>query len=165
MSLFSIFVLLSFTEKDNKKTVPIFMDIDYKGEKNLYDQPGGSVIKNLKHNLEEEDYIGFNIISRNDSVFYVEAYYSIKGFISKGWIKKDKYLGIYARNYDVKMKLYKEPNINSKVLWHEEYNPSMYEVIDSSGEWLKIKVVTKNKTYEGWIPPEMQCANVYSTCS
>lgn len=141
------------------------MDIDYEGEKNLYDTPGGSVIKILKHNLEDEDYIGFKIISRNDSMFYVEAYYSIKGFIAKGWIKKDKYLGIYARSYDTNLKLYKEPGVNSEILASEEYNPCMYQVIDSSGGWLKIKAKIKNKTYEGWISPDMQCANVYSTCS
>lgn len=41
----------------------------------------------------------------------------------------------------------------------------MYEVIDFEGKWLKIKAKINGKKYVGWIPPEEQCCNVYSTCN
>ena len=46
-----------------------------------------------------------------------------------------------------------------------EYNPEMYEVVDFEGKWLKVKTKINGKNYEGWLSPEMQCSNVYSTCS
>lgn len=141
------------------------MDIEYEGVKYLYNEPGGRIIKELKHDSEAEDFIRFTVINRNDSMFYVEACYSIKGFISKGWVKKDKLLGIYSRAYDKNMKLYSEPNRSSSIVYQEGYKPEMYNVIDSHGQWLKIKLTVKGKVYEGWMPPEIQCSNVYSTCS
>ena len=47
----------------------------------------------------------------------------------------------------------------------KEYNPNMYEVSDFDGKWLKIKTEVKGQKYEGWMPPDEQCSNVYSTCN
>jgi hypothetical protein len=165
--IFALFVplIFSFGIKQDIGATEIFMDINYKGIKLLYDKPQGHIIKRMKHDLEGEDFVTFIIIDRNDSMFHVKAYYSIKGFISKGWIKKDKYLGIYSRAYDQNLKVYQNPNKTSQIICQEGYNPKMYNVIDSYGRWLKIRVITKGKVFEGWIPPEMQCANVYSTCN
>lgn len=63
------------------------------------------------------------------------------------------------------MNIYAEPNKSSHILYQEEYNPRMYNVIDSHGTWLKIRIALKRKVIEGWISSEMQCANVYSTCN
>lgn len=165
VSIVFISSFLSFGIKQERNAVDIFMDIDYDGIKYLYNTPGGRVIKKLQHNIEGEDFILFSIIGRNDSMFHVKAYYSMKGYISDGWIKKDKHLGIYSRAYDRNLKLHKEPNTKSSIICEERYKPEMYIVIDSYGQWLKIKVVINGKEHKGWISPEMQCANVYSTCS
>ena len=140
------------------------MDIDYKGSKLLYDEPGGRVVKKLKHDFANEDFIVFSIINKNDSMFQVAAYYSIKGYIGKGWIKKDKHLGIYSRAYSQNLVLYSAPSKKSKIVYNKEDSYEVYIVTDYQGQWLKVKITLRGKTYEGWMPPEMQCSNVYSTC-
>jgi hypothetical protein len=99
-------------------------------------------------------------------MFYVSVYYGIGGFIAKGWIKKDKNIGIYSRAYDQPLKLYSAPDKDSKVnCIINEYNPEMYIVIDCIGEWLKVKTILHGKEYIGWLSPDMQCCDVYTTCS
>lgn len=51
------------------------------------------------------------------------------------------------------------------ILVDEEYNPEMYEVTDFEGKWLKINAKIRGQVYSGWMPPELQCSNVYSTCN
>lgn len=51
------------------------------------------------------------------------------------------------------------------VITENKYNPKMYEVIDFEGNWLKIKTKVGDKICQGWMPPEMQCSNIYSTCN
>lgn len=41
----------------------------------------------------------------------------------------------------------------------------MYIVVGCSGDWLKVKRIKGDKIYTGWLSPEMQCDNPYSTCS
>ncbi|HML64433.1 MAG TPA: hypothetical protein PKC55_06350 [Dysgonomonas sp.] len=164
--VYLLFVSSSFSfEIKQKEDVSIFMDIDYKGSKLLYDEPGGHVVKKLKHDFVNEDFIVFNIINKNDSMFQVEAYYSIKGYIGKGWIKKDKHLGIYSRAYGSQpLRLYSKPSMKSRVVYTEGVSTSMYVVTDYHGQWLKVKISVGGKIHEGWMPWEMQCSNVYSTC-
>ena len=51
------------------------------------------------------------------------------------------------------------------IITEKEYNPNVYQVLDFEGKWLKVQVRIKGKIYVGWMSPEMQCANPYSTCS
>lgn len=154
-----------FCQNNIKCNAYVFLNPDFKGTKALYDKPNGKIIKYLQHNFNEEDYIGFKILDKNDSMFYVSANYEIKGFIAKGWIKKDKNIGIYSRAYDCSLKLYSKPNISSKINYTiKQYDPNMYVVVDCCGKWLKIKKIYNGVSHSGWISPDMQCSNVYSTC-
>jgi len=166
----SIFLILFcstlFAQQKPKCDTSAFLSLDFKGKKSIYDKPSGKVIRFLKQDFKNEDYITFEIIDKNDSMFYVSASYEIAGFISKGWIKKDCNIGIYSRAYDTPLKLYTNPNTTSKISCIiKEYNPNMYIVIDCIGQWLKVKTIYKGKLYIGWMSPDMQCCNVYSTCS
>ena len=62
-------------------------------------------------------------------------------------------------------KMFNPYNEKEIIAIDKKYNPNMYEVIDFEGKWLKIKAKINGKKYEGWIPPEEQCCNVYSTCN
>ena len=147
----------------------IFLDIDYTGAVNIYDKPGGKTIQSLKHDMEDENFLMFTILQKNDSMFLVNAYYSIPQFDSTsvtGWIKKNNKLEIYSRAYNEPLILYTYPDKNKGVKTIlKEYYPDMWIVTDCHKNWLKVKAMIEGKLYEGWISPEMQCCNVYTTCS
>jgi hypothetical protein len=164
---FVVFNLCLFAQTNTKCNACTFLNTEIKGEKALFDKPGGEIINYQKHNLEGKNYYNLIILDKNDSMFYALVEYAIDGeFITKGWIKKDRNIGIYSRAYNEPLKLYCEPNESSKVnCIIKEYNPEMYIVTDCVGEWLKVKTIFHGKEYTGWMSPTMQCCNVYSTCS
>lgn len=148
----------------------VFLDIDFTGEIYVYDKPDGKIIKTLKNNIEETNFVMLDLLQKNDSMFYVIAYNSLEeDTITRGWIMKSHHLGIYSRMYTPEIDpliLYENPNDSLQIVAKDtEYNPEMYEVVDFEGKWLKVKTKINGKNYEGWLSPEMQCSNVYSTCS
>lgn len=153
--------------QNNTNYVSVFLDIDFSGKVQIFDKPKGTVIKTLKNNINEEDFIMFDLLEKNDSMFYITAYSSLDNtFITKGWIYKNNHIGIYSSTYNRNFILYKMPyNEKEIIAIDKEYNPNMYEVIDFESRWLKIKAKINGKKYKGWIPPEEQCSNVYSTCN
>ncbi len=160
------FFWLAGHSQEHKYSVPVLMDIDFPGVKYLYDTPGGRVVRELRHNAREEDFVVFTILDKNDSMFYVSADYCIKGHIGKGWIKKDDTVGIYSRAYNKPLVLFKSPDPGSGAeCVMEEYHPGVFVVTDCAGRWLKVRVRCNGKDYQGWMAPDMQCANPYSTCS
>lgn len=153
-----------------EETATIFLDINFTGDINIFDKPGGKIITTLKNNITEENFVMFDLLQKNDSMFYVIAYYSLdESIITKGWVFKNSHYGIYSRMYNPEVRpliLFENPNDTLHVIVKEtKYNPNIYEVIDFDGNWLKVKVNINDKVYQGWIPPEMQCSNVYTTCS
>lgn len=145
----------------------VFLDIDYYEEIDVYNHPQGEVIYKIKNDSIREDYILFGLIDKSDNMFFVTAYSSLSNSIlAKGWIKKNSHLGIFSSMYQGNMFLYEKPDENSIVKnVIEHYSPDMYEVLDFRGKWLKITAKGKGKSIEGWMPPEEQCCNVYSTCN
>jgi hypothetical protein len=144
----------------------IFIDTDYKGKINLLKEPDGKVIKAIQHNFKDEDYIILDVKEWAGAFLYVEASYSIGGLIAKGWIKKSKELSIYARAYTGSLVLYNSPgNINNKSFVLKGYIPDRLQVSGCNGEWLKVHIENNKKMYQGWLAPDMQCANPYTTCN
>lgn len=81
------------------------------------------------------------------------------------WIE-NKYVGIYSAKYNSTLNLYAEANVKSKIMFKiKEYFTEPLNIISCSGNWLYVSVTLKNKVYKGWMAPEDQCANVYSTCN
>lgn len=152
--------------QENKYNIPVLMDINYTGVKYLYDKPDGRVIHKLAHDIKDEDYIVLTILDKSDTMFYINAEYSFKGYIGSGWIKKDKTICIYSRAYNNELNLYKAPNYESGIQCTiPKYNPGLYTVTDCDDKWLRVNTYFEGKYYEGWLAPNMQCANPYSTCS
>ena len=148
----------------------IFLDIDFVGDINIYDLPNGEVVSTIRNNADEENFVLFDLLQKNDSMFYVAAYYSLDDdFIAKGWVFKCKHFVVYDRMYNPEkypLILYEKPNDTSRIICKKMYYTiGAHEVIDFSGKWLKVKVIINRKMYEGWLSPEMQCCNVYSTCN
>jgi hypothetical protein len=132
----------------------------------LFDRPGGKVMKTLRQNVSGEDFLLFELQDQNDSMFYVKASYAIRGLIDSGWIRKDRHIGIRARNYQGQpLPMFKGPDESSGVrIYYPGYTSRLYQVTDFSGNWLKVKITFRKKTYSGWLAPEMQCSNVYTSC-
>ncbi len=154
-------------QKASKVIGTILLHPDAKESISIFDKPSGKIIKRLKHDLKEDDYLEFEIIGKNDSMFQVKANYAIKGFFVKGWIMKNNlHLGIYARNYSTTLYLYKgtsyKTQISAKI---KKYYPDILHVNDCKNGWLFIEAKIGGKMYKGWMSPDMQCANAYTTCS
>lgn len=145
----------------------VFFDIEISGEINVFDKPHGKVIKTLQYDKNDENCIMFDLLEKNDSMYYVVAYTSMFGkLLAKGWIDKDNHLAIYSSIGVGNFVLYKVPHDKKNILAVEkEYTGDSYNVIDFDGQWLQIEAKINGKTYKGWIPPKEQCSNVYSTCN
>lgn len=145
----------------------ILIDIDYKGPVNLYDSTG-LIIKELKNNSKVDDCIGLTIVGKNDSMYCVIAHYLLKNeIIAKGWIKMDNpHLSIYSRNCGSMpiLNLYQKAEKNSKIQDVIKVHTDYLHIKDCENNWLLVSVVISNKKYEGWISPDMQCSNPYTTC-
>ncbi|MPM49013.1 hypothetical protein SDC9_95741 [bioreactor metagenome] len=97
---------------------------------------------------------------------YVSASKILHDTIPKiGWIET-KYLGIYATDW-TNVKLYSHPNINSKVksiIIRPEWYP--FNILKCKGNWLYVSYLDGDGVIkEGWLPPDNQCSNPYSTCN
>ena len=97
------------------------------------------------------------------------ASYLIAGEIEEGWIKEDSTIGVYARVYPVgdSLRLMSAPGKSSiaKPL-KIAYTTQLFQVIDCNLKgWLKVSILFDGKKNEGWIAPEDQCDNPYTTCN
>ena len=97
--------------------VTVFLDIDFSGEVPVFDKPSGKVIKTLKNNIDEENFIMFDLLEKNDSMLYIIAYLSLdKTLITKGWIYKNTHLGIYSSTYNRNFVLYRTSHNKKEVI-------------------------------------------------
>ncbi|MGI6291429.1 MAG: hypothetical protein ACOXZH_03235 [Bacteroidales bacterium] len=146
----------------------VFLSPDFEGIVEVFDiPPYGKKVKELKNNMEEGNIVMFDLLQKNDSMYYVLAYSGLTNeILATGWIHKKNKLSICFLAYDRDLVIYRNVNDRSdKILSDKEYLVTDVEVIDYEGEWLKIKFKYKGIFHVGWLPPEMQCANPYTTCS
>lgn len=143
----------------------VLMNPDFSGKTELYDNKG-NIIKYLEHNFRYEDFIVFHLKEDNDSLFKVTARYSlVKGGVSKGWIKKSAVIGTYLTSYKGNIAIYSEPSKKSNKSTIPEWTNQLVQISACKSNWVKISLWQKGKLYIGWIPPETQCANPYTTCN
>lgn len=83
---------------------------------------------------------------------------------STAWIHAGN-LSTATRNYkDESIPLYQKTNKESKVVG-ELHGQQIVHIYGGSGNWAYVKGKGKNGIeVEGWLEPEMQCANPYTTC-
>jgi len=145
------------------------INIDFKNDVSILDKPNGNIIKKLRHNFEEEDFLILTIKKDTVGYFKVEISYSIKENSNIiGWIKKDTNIGTFAKNYSQKEKLnlYSKPNKKSKINSNvPNWTNQLYVIEKCSEKWVYVKIKYKGKIKEGWLEPEMQCDNPYTTCN
>ncbi|MDX1752072.1 MAG: hypothetical protein R3259_02725 [Salinimicrobium sediminis] len=144
--------------------------VNWQSEKiiKVYDQPDGLEIAALRNKTEEENFLFFDILETQPGFFKVEIKYAFDSDPIVGWIKKEKEIGLYARNYDSDkiLKFYSSPDKNSKIRAElNEYVPEFYQILNCQNQWAMVRLVWNEKVYEGWIEPQMQCANSYTTCN
>jgi len=164
--IFCLVSVASFAQSD-KKTCSLIIDPDYKGSIAVYNKPNGKMIISIRQNYKEEDFLTFNISSQTTGFFYGTLEYSISGKKIKGWIKKAKYVGIYARNYSVtKLNLYLNPNLQAAVSSViPDWTNQLYQVTSYNKSWVYVTIVYKGEIKNGWLSPDMQCSNPYTTCN
>ena len=149
-------------------TLEMIIQPEYKGAVVLYDRPNGKIVASLKHDFEEEDYLILSASNQTAEFFYGTLEYSISGKKLKGWVKKGKHIGTYARHYEPgkPLKLMSEASVDSKVTaTAPEWANQFYQVTAFDKKWAYVKVLSKGQVKQGWLSPEMQCANPYTTCN
>jgi lipoprotein len=158
---------LEYRNHTDTNFLTVFLNIEFSGTVAVYDIPHGKIIKYVQNDIEEEDFVMFDLLQKQDSMYYVIAYSGLTNIIlAKGWISKNNHLDIYFSAYDSDLIVYKNANDRGvKMFSDKEHLFNDIEVLDFENNWLKIKFNYKGRSYNGWLPPEMQCANPYTTCS
>lgn len=110
----------------------------------LKEESNAGAIVQLLHS--KDNYIAINV---NGEITYV----------------KQGYLAVNTRNYNGKtLCLYDQPNYDSEVVYKttQEHTVTIYNIWNG---WLYVCINEKNrdKVY-GWIEPDMQCPNPFTSC-
>ena len=68
----------------------VFLSPDFEGIVEVFDiPPYGKKVKELKNNMEEGDIVMFDLLQKNDSMYYVLAYSGLTNeILATGWIHK-----------------------------------------------------------------------------
>ena len=158
---------LEYRNHSDTNFLTVFLNIEFEGTVTVFDIPHGKITKYVQNDIKEEDFVMFDLLQKQDSMYYVVAYSGLTDrILAKGWISKNNHLDIYFSAYDRDLVIYKNANDRKKKMFSDkEYLFDNIEVLDFENNWLKIKFNYKGRSYNGWLPPEMQCANPYTTCS
>lgn len=156
------FLLLSCNdtkEKCDDIQVRAFTHYNSNQKLDIYNEPfNGKLLKKMDPH-EEAGYI-LQIIGAEKDFFKV----SFEDLDLKNvWVKKGT-LGLITRNYDdQKLNLYSKPNLDSSVssvLQKEQ----IVRVLGACNKWAYVETISDGEIKRGWLQPEMQCANPYTTC-
>lgn len=130
---------------------------------NVYNKPEGEIIAKLPP-AEEAGHI-VNIVDIEKGFFKIEfEFIKETNLKSKyAWVKKGT-LGLVTRNYDNKeLNLYDKPNIDSSVASVLK-GEQIVKVLDVCNKWAYVETISQGDTKRGWLQPDMQCGNPYTTC-
>ncbi|MFN8417473.1 MAG: hypothetical protein U0U66_14160 [Cytophagaceae bacterium] len=144
------------------------IDITYLGEIEIYDNPGGSVVKKMRNDSINEDFLYLNILQQTPTHFYVFISYSVQKDSITGWIKKENYIGAYIKNdkYPMDLILYNRCiNSEKTKVVYSDWTPAFLTIDKYHNGWLYVTNTQNGKKIKGWIQTEGLCANPYSTCS
>lgn len=166
------FLCIACSQRKEANTVcdcSALIDPEFSKEIEVYEWPNGKLKQKIQSNHIDEDFIMLSMIGRQNGFYRVKASYSIAGQIVEGWIKQDIHIGVYARAYPVgdSLRLMSAPEKTSTANSLKiGYTTQLFEVIDCNSKgWLKVSILLNGKRLEGWIAPEDQCDNPYTTCN
>ena len=133
----------------------------------LYQKINGSIIDYTMNDTIREVYPFIGIYKIKGSFAKVEiSEFEGEEYIQKvGWIET-KYLGTNLNNYSGITPIMSEPDQQSTVVF-EVINPQWgdyYRILDAYDGWLKIENIY-NPQEKGWLAPQYQCNNPYTTCN
>lgn len=125
----------------------------------VYEPSGGKVLKSIGPD-EEAGWI-VNIIGKQDNYFLInikdlslDSIFVLKGTIS-----------LNTRNYDgQQIELYKLSDKHSEIVAYLNGEQTV-KILDVCKEWAYVEGKRANgKNVKGWLEPDMQCGNPYTTC-
>lgn len=156
----------------------------------IFDSQLNNFVKPLylyKHAIDNHNEIIDSVIN-NDSIFYFFKVFNIKNkFVegeligsvihplyekyksqlktTKGWVKKESIV-LYFSCYDTLI-LYKQPKYDSEKIKIPQPILSPVKVINCQNNWAFIKYENKklSQIVYGWLAPENQCTNPFTTCN
>ena len=127
-------------------------------------------IDSVINDTMRENYVFIDIYQIKNGMAEISANYffdSISGVACPsvyGWMEV-KFIGTNLANYSSIVKAYASPNRSSDVVFEIVYPHwgDWYPVKDASKGWLYIQNIY-NASQCGWVAPEDQCNNPYTTC-
>jgi len=119
------------------------------------------VVYELNNDTIKENYFIIIIYQINNNWAEISAYSPNEEIQQKGWIQLFN-IGILTSDYPI---LFDKPNKNSSFIMIKNYDYNYLDIIDCKNNWLKVKYLDKVNIYRGWLPPDNQCANPYTTCN
>ena len=165
--LLFIFYFISQNFGQNKCNCEAFIDWQYTAKIPIFDKPNGIVLDSISNDSINEDFIMMIIIESQNDYFKAIFQFEISDYYLEGWVRKSDYIGVYGRNYsgDV-FYLYSEPNNNSKIASVvDTWIPETYTIVECNDDWAEVRMIYKNKVYNGWMEKKMRCPNPYTTCN
>ena len=139
----------------------------YDGDIVIYETPNGTIIDTIRNDLENENFLFFNISDTREEFLSVSIGLGMDTISINGWIKSSSNIGTYARNYSgTPLKLYESPDTNSIVRTTiPKYYEEVYKIKECKGEWVEVEVIIEDTVYSGWLEKNMQCPNSYTYCN
>jgi hypothetical protein len=164
-------IYISTTNAQNASTCSCVAIInpDFKGKVSILSKPNGGIVKQMQHNFSEEDFLMLKIYKDSLNFFYGQISYALTPQkFETGWFQKSKELGTYTRNYasNDTLKLYSQASVKSKIRVRIPYWINrMVTISKCDKDWIYVKINDKGITKEGWLSPDKQCPNPYTTCN
>lgn len=126
--------------------------------------PGGGIRYRIQNDSANDDYFSLAINGYANGFFLVTPV-SIARRGEEAWIARE-HVRVFARNYSTSLTLHAQPRADSppQAVVEDWWN-GLYSVLRCDGAWLYVGATIDGQSYEGWMPPEMQCDNPYTTCN
>ncbi|MFC6996154.1 hypothetical protein [Rufibacter roseus] len=171
MNIFYFLLVLSFLPFRTaiiQKPCELLVNPDYTETIRVYEKPEGNLVTTVAHDVEAEDFILLSVTQQTSNFYFAAVSFAVSGKSYKGWIKKGKHIGTYARDYDAAtpLTLYKEPSTYAGVsVVASERVSNFLEVTSINEGWVRVKLNMNGRVIQGWLSPEAQCSNPYTTCN
>ena len=129
----------------------------------IFDRPNGAIVDSIVNSPAIDELYVMEIIECKNEWFFIEAHLPTSDSTSHiGWIRYPN-VGIYMKDFH-NVKLYDHPSYDSSVkleLENAEWGP--YVVIGIKGTWVQIELDYRGLKVAGWLSPENQSSNPYTT--
>lgn len=160
-----MFVLCSFASYAQKCSCDFLINPEYDKSISLYEKPNGKVVKHARHDVVGEAFLTGVLLQDSAGYFKVSLKHNMMKVAYMGWVKKAEYIGTMTKDYSGKLKLYTNADAKSKVKVVVKGMNGIYKVTGCKGKWPYVEIIVDGKLYSGWLNPEDQCNNPYTTCN